>query len=130
SVTNNTCGAFTNVVTASGTSPCGTLVQAKSTDRKSVVEGKSIAVTKTCNTVVAGQPNLVTAVVTNCGNLVLTNITVSDDLYGSTGSIASLLPGGSTNLPTSVTNNTCGTFTNVVTASGTSPCGTLVQAKS
>src|SRR5204862_47325 len=88
-----------------------------------------IGVTKTCNTVTIGQANLVTAVVTNCGNVALTNITVSDTLYGSIGTIASLPPGGTTNLTKSVT-NTCGNFTNVVTASGTSPCGTPVQAQS
>src|SRR5438477_936439 len=74
-----------------------------------------LRVTKLCDKVTIGQPNLVTAVVTNCGTALLTSITVSDNLYGNIGFIASLAPNGSTNLTKSVTNNTCGAFTNVVT---------------
>src|SRR4029078_1479539 len=80
------------------------------------------------DTVPLGAGNLVTAVVTNCGNVTLTGITVVDNLYGSIGTVASLDPGGTATLTLSVT-NTCGSFTNVVTATGVSPCNTQVQAQ-
>jgi len=121
----NTCGVFTNVVTATGLSPCNTTVANTSTAVCVVTENPCIGVTKTCNAVVSGQPNLITAVVTNCGNVPLHGITVTDNLYGSLGTVALLAPGGTATLTRSIT-NTCGVFTNVVTATGLSPCNTTV----
>jgi len=121
----NTCGTFTNIVTATGLSPCNTQVQAQSTATCAVTENPCIRVTKTCNTVTIGQANTVTAVVTNCGNVPLHGITVVDNLYGSFGTIALLAPGGTATLTKSVT-NTCGNFPNTVTAIGLSPCNTAV----
>src|SRR5436309_9109243 len=65
---------------------------------QAIIGPACLRVTKTCDTVVVGQPNLVTAVVTNCGFVIITNITVSDNLYGNIGTIFSLSPGGSATL--------------------------------
>src|SRR6185436_20002793 len=111
SVTNTSCGNFTNVVTASGFVFGESPIAASFANVCVVTENPCLVVTKTCNTVTIGQPNLVTAVVTNCGNVTLNNIAVSDNLYGSIGNIPSLAPGGSTNLTKSVTNTSCGNFT-------------------
>src|SRR6185436_12145802 len=133
-------GNFTNVVTASGVSPCGpqplsqedgggpapgTLVQAQSTNVCVVTANPCLGVTKTCDTVTIGQSNTVTAVVTNCGNVAITGISVTDNLYGIIGTIALLAPGETATLTKPVT-NTCGNFTNVVTATGTNSCGGAV----
>jgi len=121
----NTCGNFPNTVTAIGLSPCNTSVTNTSTATCVVTENPCIAVTKTCDTVKIGQANTVTAVVTNCGNVPLHGITVTDNIYGSVGTIASLAVGGTATLTKSVT-NTCGSFPNTVTATGLSPCNTSV----
>jgi hypothetical protein len=121
----NTCGTFPNTVTATGLTPCEAQVQATSTATCVVTEAPCIGVTKTCDTVVIGAANLVTAVVTNCGNVPLHGITVVDNIYGSVGTIALLAPGGTATLTKSVT-NTCGSFPNTVTAIGLSPCDTSV----
>src|SRR5207249_713299 len=125
----NTCGSFPDTVTATGSSICGSQVSASASATCVVNESPCIKVTKACDTVVIGQANLVTAVVTNCGNVPLHGISVSDNLYGSIGTITSLAVGGSATLTKSVT-NTCGNFPNTVTATGLSPCNTSVQAQS
>src|SRR4029434_2674609 len=127
-VTNATCRNFTNVVTASGRSTCGTLVTALATNVCIVTESACIAVTKNCDSVAIGQGNLVSGVVTNCGSVTLSNITVVDNLYGRLATITALAPNTSQPYSRLVTNSTCGNFTNFVTASGVSPCGTRVTA--
>src|SRR6267154_311914 len=104
-------------------------MRAQGSDACELTVHPCILVIKTCDTVVIGQANLVTAVVTNCGNVALHGITVTDNIYGSVGTIALLSPGGTATLTKSVT-NTCGNFTNTVTATGLSPCNTSVQAQS
>jgi len=126
-VTNGTCGNFTNIVTATGRSLCGTQVSGNATNVCIVTELACIRVTKNCDTVVLGQANLVSGVVTNCGNVTLTNISIVDNIYGSVGNIASLAPGATAPYSRLVTNSVCGNYTNIVTASGVSPCGTQVS---
>src|SRR5207249_1791342 len=125
----NTCGNFPNTVTATSLSPCNTPFQAQSTSVCVVTENPCIGVTKACDTVVIGQANTVTAVVTNCGNVPLHGITVTDNIYGSIGTIATLAVGGTATLTKSVT-NTCGSFPDTVTATGLSPCNTTVTSSS
>ena len=59
-----------------------------------------------------------TSVVSNCGNVTLTNVVITDNLYGQVATFASLAPGGFQSYSKLVT-NTCGNFTNIVTATGT-----------
>jgi hypothetical protein len=128
-VTNANCGNFTNIVTATGNSTCGSATN-RATNVCVVTENPCLRVTKSCDTVNIGQANLVSAAVTNCGNVTITNITVVDNIYGNVGTITSLAPGAVVTLTKSVTNTDCGNFTNVITASGTSRCGTPVQHQS
>jgi hypothetical protein len=125
-VTNNTCGNFPDTVTATGVGLCGGQVSANATAHCIVTESPCIHVTKLCDTVGIGHANTVTAIVTNCGNVALHGITVTDNLYGSIGTTFSLPVGGTTNLTKSVTNG-CGPWPNTVTATGLSPCNTLVS---
>jgi len=111
-VTNNTCGNFLNIVTASGTTVCGAPIQAQATNTCVVTEAPCIAVTKNCDTVVVGLPNTVSGVVSNCGNVTLTNIVVQDNLYGQLTTFASLAPGASQPYSQLVT-NLCGSFSNI-----------------
>jgi uncharacterized membrane protein len=126
-VTNNTCGSFPDTVTASATGLCGGPVSATASSTCVVTASPCIAVTKSCDTVTIGSPNHISGVVSNCGNVTLTNIVITDSLYGSVASFASLAPGVSQPYSKTVT-NTCGNFPDTVTASGRSVCGTPVQA--
>jgi hypothetical protein len=123
------CGPFTDTVVASGTDTADTPLSVFATNSATclVCTTPCIEVTKSCDTVAIGQANLVTAVVTNCGNIEINDIVVTDNIYGSIGTAASLAPGGTATFTKLVTNNTCGSFPNVVTASGTSICGAPVS---
>ncbi len=126
-VTNNTCGNFTNIMTASGTSVCGAQVSDTDTNVCIVTENPCIEVTKNCDTVDPGQTNTVSGVVTNCGNVALINICVIDNLYGTLVCIEELPPGGSQSYSRKVVNPPCSDTTNVVTVTGQSRCGTVVS---
>jgi hypothetical protein len=72
---------FTCTKTITGSAPAagatvGTSVTNTATATCVVTENPCIGVTKTCDSVIIGQPNVVTAVVTNCGNVPLHGITV------------------------------------------------------
>jgi hypothetical protein len=126
-VTNITCGNFENIVTASGTTACGAPITASATNTCVVTEAPCITVTMNCDTVVVGLPNTVSGVVSNCGNVTLSNIVLRDNLYGQLTNFASLAPGTSQAYSRLVTNLT-GSFPNIVTASGRSLCGTPASA--
>src|SRR5205814_124450 len=70
------CGGNTNVVTATGTSPCGSPAPAHATNVCLTTEAPCITVTKACSTALVGAPQTISGAVTNCGNVTLTNITV------------------------------------------------------
>src|SRR5207253_1883282 len=118
------CGGNTNIVTATGTSSCGTLATGTATNTCLVTESVCLAVTKTCQTAVVGQSQLISGTVTNCGNVALTNITVSDNIAGAITNGVTLAPGAAFPLHDALP-TTCGGNTNIVTATGTSSCGTL-----
>src|SRR6185436_17374563 len=82
-----------------------------------------IAVTKNCDTVNLGSGNTISGVVSNCGNVTLVNITVTDNRYGQVTTIASLAPHASQAYSKVVTNTTCGDFPDTVTATGANLCG-------
>ena len=122
------CGGNTNVVTASANSACGVPVVARATNTCVVTEAPCILVTKNCTTNVVGQPQTISGFVTNCGNVTLTNIVVTDNVVGAVTNISSLAPGAFSNYSKTVT-AVCGGNTNVVTASANSACGTPVLAR-
>jgi hypothetical protein len=79
------CGGNINTVTAIGTSTCGQNTTNTATATCVVFENPCIAVTKLCGPVVLpGATNAISGVVSNCGNVTLTNISVSDDILGGT----------------------------------------------
>src|SRR5204863_225362 len=122
------CGGNTNIVTAAGVSPCGTAVQAKATNVCAVTEVPCIAVTKVCTTAVVGAPQTISGSVTNCGNVTLTNVLVVDNVVGSITNVPTLAAGGFF-LYSKTVIAVCGGNTNIVTATGTSPCGSAALAR-
>src|SRR5205085_2312713 len=122
------CGGNTNVVTAAGVSPCGTPVQAKATNVCVTTEAPCISVTKNCTTALIGAPQTISGAVTNCGNVTLSNVTIVDSIVGSITNVPVLAAGDFVLYSKTVT-AVCGGNTNVVTATGSSPCGSAVQAK-
>jgi len=118
----------TNTVTARATSICGQNVTNTATATCPVTFTPCLRVTKNCDTVALGQLNTVSGVVTNCGNIAITNIVISDNIYGAITTIATLAPGASAPYSKLVSNNACGNFPNVVTAAGTTICGAGIQA--
>src|SRR5207245_533028 len=119
----NTCGSFPDTVTATGLSPCNTTVTSSSTATCVVTESPCIGVTKTCDTVVTVHTRRSSDLVTNCGNVPLHGITVTDNLYGSIGTIATLAVGGTVTLTKSVI-NTRWEERRTVKATGLRPCNT------
>jgi SdrD B-like domain len=130
--TNNTvpvgCGPFTDTVTASGTDECnGSNITSSAQCTTTVTTAPCISVTKTCPTnILYGTTSYpVSGVVTNCGNVPLSGVTLVDAGPGGsiTISVGPLAIGG---IATYSTNNTvpvgCGPFTDTVTASGTDAC--------
>src|SRR5262249_52409677 len=123
----NSCGSFPDTVTATGRSICGSPVQATANANCTVTENPCISVTKKCDTVVISAADNLSGVVSKCGQGTLTNIMITDNLYGSVATFVSLAPGASQSYSKTVT-NTCGSFPDTVTATGRSICGTPVQA--
>jgi uncharacterized repeat protein (TIGR01451 family) len=80
----------------------------------------AITVTKTVDpkTVDPGSPATYTYVVTNTGDTALSNVTVTDDVLGDIGTVASLAPGESKTLTTTVVIRADTPRTNVATACG------------
>ncbi len=115
----------TNTVTATANSLCGGPVQSSAQAVCAVTSTPCIAVTKNCTTNLVGTTQTITGVVTNCGNITLTNIIVTDNIVGAITNISSLLPGASTTYSKSFT-AVCGGNVNTVTAIGTSTCGQSV----
>ncbi len=124
----NSCGSYSNNVTATGRSTCGTQVSATTNNTCAVTQNPCIGVSQSCDMALIGAPNVIAVVVTNCGNVAITGITVTNTAYGSVGTVVLLPAGGTVTITKSVTNTTCGINTSVVTASGTSACGTPVSA--
>jgi uncharacterized repeat protein (TIGR01451 family) len=123
-----TCAGNTNTVTATANSICGTAVQASATATCQSTHAPCIAVTKNCSPsqVGAGQTVTFSGIVTNCGNIALTNVVVRDTFLNGNVAVISLLPvGGSQPYTTNyvTTTNDCGkTLTNTVVATGTDIC--------
>jgi hypothetical protein len=122
-------GNATNVVTARGTdtSDIGgprASVTNSSTAICPICFTPCITVTKLCgpSPVLPGATQTISGVVSNCGNILLTNIVISDNIIGAVTNIASLPPGTSVSYSKSFTAGCVGN-TNIVTARGTTICG-------
>src|SRR6185369_4165798 len=122
------CGGNINTVTAIGTSTCGQNVTNSATATCVVTEAPCIAVTKLCTgPVVVGAQQTISGVISNCGNVTLTNVVLNDNVLGAVTNIATLPVGGTLAYSKSFT-ATCAGNTNTVTATANSICGTAVQA--
>ena len=78
-------------------------------------------------TVASGGTATFTIVVTNTGNVTLTNVSVSDPLAPDCNeTIGTLAPGASSNY--TCTHTVTAAFTNTATATGTSPTGTVTDS--
>src|SRR5262249_52406827 len=145
----NVTSSFTNSATATG-SPQGGGPDVSATDTAPVTvttpppppsppsspqnPGISISKNPKSQTISPGGTASFTIVVTNAGNVTLTNVTVSDPLSpncsqtsASIAALGSMAPGASVSYNCSLQNVAAG-FTNVATASGTPPSGPNVTA--
>jgi hypothetical protein len=90
-----------------------------------------IDVTKNCNNAVGPNSSITfSGVVTNCGNTTLTNVTVNDFVNGATATVLgpiTLGPGATSSYSGNYVPQTCGTTTDVVTASGTDLGGSCAK---
>jgi len=126
-------GGATNTVTVSGQDNTAiggpnSFVTNSATVGCPICVNPCLAVTKSCTQVALGAQQTVSGVVTNCGNITLTNISITDNILGAITNIASLAPGGSSAYSKSFTSEVCGTNANFVTAAGFTTCGTPISA--
>ena len=89
------CGPFSDTITVTGQDVTSLVVSNTASATCSVCTTPCIAVTANCNTVNLGAANTLSGSVSNCGNVTLTNVVVSDTLYGQVATFASLAPGAS-----------------------------------
>src|SRR5262249_46655243 len=122
----NSCAPVTDTIFVRGTDALGSNVTSTCTATCSNVITPCISVTKNCDgPIVVGGTQTISGVVSNCGNVTLTNVVISDNILGSVTNIATLPIGGSVSYSKSFTAS-CNANTNTVTAVGTSICGTSV----
>jgi len=141
--TANICGPFTDTLTATGVDPLKCLSSSTSTDTCTITYTPCIKVTKLCNpaaptSVQAGGTVNFSGVVTNCGNIALTNVTLNDIFLGKIIATIPLLTAGgtagssapySTNYTTTQANCSSGFITNTVIAEGTDFCNPSVRVR-
>src|SRR6185436_17882391 len=121
----NPCAPVTDTIFITASDQFNKIVTSQCSATCSNILTPCIAVTKNCDTVVIGSANTISGVVSNCGNVTLTNIVITDNQYGAVTTFASLAPGASQSYSKRVTNS-CGSFPDTVTATGRSICGTQV----
>jgi uncharacterized repeat protein (TIGR01451 family) len=119
----NPCVPTTDIITVRGTDDLGSNVTSTCSATCSNILTPCLSVTKACTgPVVVGQSQTISGVVSNCGNVTLTNIIVTDNILGPVTNIASLPPGTSASYSLTFTAGCVGN-TNTVTARGTTICG-------
>jgi uncharacterized repeat protein (TIGR01451 family) len=128
----DSCGPYTDTLTARGTSVCG--ISTTNTDTKSCAGTNSpaIIVSKSCpqGLFQPGQLLTISGTVTNIGNITLTNVTVTNTIAALGGGGRQILgpltlaPGAGTNFTDSYTVplDSCGPYRDTVLASGTDKC--------
>lgn len=129
----DSCGPYVSTLTASGRDKCfGALASNSQTVACPGVTTPGIAVTKTCPAapVQPGGTLTYSGTVRNTGNITLTNVTVMNvdrnkQIYGP----ATLTPGATANFTDSyvVPLDSCGPYTDTLTAQGLSACGVVAQ---
>ncbi len=135
----DSCGPYTDTLTARGTSVCG--ISTTNTDTKSCpgTNSPSIIVSKNCpqGPIQPGQTLTITGTVTNTGNITLTNVTVTNTIAALGGTSRRVLgpltlaPGVGTTFTDSYTipTDSCGPYRDTVVASGADKCfGRVVTA--
>ncbi|WP_200977694.1 gliding motility-associated C-terminal domain-containing protein [Echinicola sp. 20G] len=127
-------GLITNTATAEGTTPVGKLVSSDDSAVAIALRSGSIELVKSADVDVydeAGDEVNYTLVITNTGNVTLTNIQITDPLTGFDQSIPSMAPGQQEtyNVIYTVTQDDVdwGSIRNVANATGTTPAGNAVN---
>src|SRR4030095_16700599 len=90
-------------------------------------ENPCINVTRNCPASTNGLPQTISGIVTNCGNVTLTNVVITDSVLGTITTVATLPPNGTASYSRTFT-AVCPGNTNFTTAAATSICGTRVTA--
>ncbi|SFT92709.1 conserved repeat domain-containing protein/gliding motility-associated C-terminal domain-containing protein, partial [Algoriphagus locisalis] len=123
-------GEVTNIATATGTDPDGGETDGTDTAIVPGTDAPSLSVDKVADVATyaeAGDVIPYSIVVTNTGNVTLTDVTVEDPLTGLTQNVATLAPGEAATVTTSYTvtqdDVDTGEVTNIATATGTDPDG-------
>ncbi|WPR73990.1 gliding motility-associated C-terminal domain-containing protein [Algoriphagus sp. NG3] len=123
-------GEVLNTVTASGDTPINRRVTDTDDALVEGIKAPSLEVVKTADETeydAVGDVIPYTIVVTNTGNVTLTNVTVDDDLTGFSNYEGTLEPGESVTITTSYTvtqeDLDAGSITNIASATGTDPDG-------
>ena len=129
-------GSITNTGTAAGTPPSGPTVTASDSLTIPATQSPSIGIDKTASISgfsAAGTPVTYSYLVTNTGNVTLSNVTVTDPMAGlgaiscPGGNLASLAPGATVTCTATYTTTQAdvdaGSITNIGTATGTPPSG-------
>jgi hypothetical protein len=130
-------GQYTNIGTATGTPPTGPNVTASNPDNY-FGSAPAISIIKKTNgtdnnsapgpTIPVGSTVTWTYIVTNTGNVPLTNVAVTDDKIGAITCPATTLAAGATMTCTKTGTAVAGQYTNIGTATGTPPTGPNVTA--
>jgi len=114
-----------NVVSVTGVDPAGGDLGIASASDETFVDviHPAISITKVADpkTVEPGQTTTYTYVVTNTGDVSLTDVTVTDDVLGAIGNVGSLAPGESKTFTKTMTVAADSPRTNVATATGVDP---------
>ncbi|WP_035456984.1 DUF7507 domain-containing protein, partial [Algoriphagus terrigena] len=123
-------GEVMNTVTAAGRTPINRLVTDTDDALVEGIKAPSLEVVKTANETTydeVGEVIPYTIVVTNTGNVTLTDVTVDDNLTGYTNNEGTLEPGESVTITTDYTVTQAdldnGSITNLASATGTDPDG-------
>jgi hypothetical protein len=119
----NVCAPVTDIITVRGTDDLGSNVTSTCSATCSNILTPCLTVTKSCpGPVVVGSPQTISGVVSNCGNVTITNIILTDNILGPVTNFATLPPGTSASYSLTFTAGCVGN-TNTVTARGTTICG-------
>jgi len=137
-VPSDSCGPYTDTLTAIGSSACGGNVTNTDTKTCPGTNNPSIAVSKSCplNPVPPGGTMVISSVVSNTENITLTNVTVTNVIAAISQTHlvfcpANLAAGASASFTDSyiVPLNSCGPYRDTVTARGADKCfGRIVSA--